>query len=93
MFCKQLPTIFSLTVYVTCLQLMLKMAKPVLGPTGQVVDGGIDLNMEKGFAEYANLSLSLLSLCSNLICESLSQKLQGCNNLDIDSADIVDLQQ
>lgn len=34
---------------------MSAMAKPVFAEDGSLVDGGIDLNMEQGMAEYVTL--------------------------------------
>jgi len=44
-------TIFAGGVYLACLSVMKYMAKAIYSPTGTVIDGGTDLNMENGFAE------------------------------------------
>ncbi|KAI1309468.1 Transmembrane protein [Halotydeus destructor] len=45
-------SIFSSFLYVACLGTMHYMAKPGYNQTGGLIDGGIDLNMEAGFAEH-----------------------------------------
>ena len=43
---------FALAVYVGSYRSMSTMAKPVLAEDGSLLDGGIDLNMEQGMAEW-----------------------------------------
>ncbi|CAL1285699.1 unnamed protein product [Larinioides sclopetarius] len=59
---------FSILVFAGCLQFMYSMAKATYSETGQLLDGGIDLNMESGFAE--NLK-DLIILTSSILCLSL----------------------
>ncbi|XP_072013872.1 transmembrane protein 208-like [Amphiura filiformis] len=47
-----LALIFASSIYVGCYQFMASMAKATYSQTGQVVDGGLDLNMESGMAEH-----------------------------------------
>ncbi|GFS30967.1 transmembrane protein 208 [Trichonephila inaurata madagascariensis] len=61
----------SILVYAGCLQFMWSMAKATYSETGQLLDGGIDLNMEAGFAEnlkdliILTASIQVLSVISN----------------------------
>ncbi|KAH9418115.1 hypothetical protein DERP_014077 [Dermatophagoides pteronyssinus] len=63
--------IFCLFIHGFSLSMMKYMAKPVFNSTGSLVDGGTDLNMEKGFAEHfkdliiINSLIQVLSLFSN----------------------------
>lgn len=43
---------FALAVYVGSYRSMSAMAKPVFAEDGSLLDGGIDLNMEQGMAEW-----------------------------------------
>lgn len=43
---------------------MSAMAKPVFAEDGSLIDGGIDLNMEQGMAEY--VTSRLLSSCLSM---------------------------
>ncbi|KAM7424509.1 hypothetical protein PAMA_000719 [Pampus argenteus] len=43
---------FALAVYVGSYRSMSAMAKPVFAEDGNLLDGGIDLNMEQGMAEH-----------------------------------------
>jgi len=46
-------TLFAVLIHVSCVSTMRFMARATYSTeTGQLVDGGIDLNMTKGFAEY-----------------------------------------
>lgn len=54
-FLLQLLLLFALAVYVGSYRSMSAMAKPVFAEDGSLVDGGIDLNMEQGMAEYVTL--------------------------------------
>lgn len=64
-------TLASIMLYMGCLQFMYSMAKATYSETGQLLDGGIDLNMEAGFAEHLKdlviltASIQVLSLISN----------------------------
>lgn len=64
--------LFSILVQSGCLGGMLYMSKPVISGSSQtIVDGGIDLNMKGGFADYlkdiiiTTVACTLLSLFSN----------------------------
>lgn len=48
----QLLLFFAFAVYVGSYRSMSAMAKPVFAEDGSLLDGGIDLNMEQGMAEY-----------------------------------------
>lgn len=50
-FLLQLLLFFALAVYVGSYRSMSAMAKPVFAEDGNLIDGGIDLNMEQGMAE------------------------------------------
>lgn len=57
----QLLTIFSGITYVACYQFMTYMAKARFTETGQILDSGVDLNMEGGIAEWVQkFSISIL---------------------------------
>ncbi|XP_038077036.1 transmembrane protein 208-like [Patiria miniata] len=44
--------IFASAVYIGCYQFMSFMARAKYSPTGALLDGGVDLNMEQGLAEH-----------------------------------------
>lgn len=52
MFLFQFPLVFALVVYVGSYRSMATMAKPAFAENGSLLDGGIDLNMEQGMAEW-----------------------------------------
>ncbi|KAG9511409.1 Heparan-sulfate 6-O-sulfotransferase 1-A [Fragariocoptes setiger] len=55
-------TLLAISVYIGSIYMMHFMAKPVFAPgTNTVVDGGIDLNMNSGFAEHLKDLLILTS--------------------------------
>ncbi|GFT62917.1 transmembrane protein 208 [Nephila pilipes] len=56
----------SFLVYGGCLQFMWSMAKATYSETGQLLDGGIDLNMEAGFAENLK-DLIILTACIQVL--------------------------
>ncbi|XP_054165874.1 transmembrane protein 208-like [Oppia nitens] len=64
-------SVLSGSIYLTAFSVMKYMAKAVYSSTGALVDGGIDLNMESGFAEHMKdliiltTGIQLLSLLSN----------------------------
>nr|ABI52781.1 DUF788 membrane protein [Argas monolakensis] len=66
-------TVFALLVYGGCIQAMRYMAKSSYSESGQLLDGGIDLNMEAGIAEHIKDLVILtavvqtLSLLSNYL--------------------------
>ncbi len=47
----------SLTVLVHSFQFMRSMGSPKMGEGGQVLDPGVDLNMEGGLAEHAKVTI------------------------------------
>ncbi|XP_054715845.1 transmembrane protein 208-like [Uloborus diversus] len=65
--------LFSIMVYAGGLQFMNYMAKASFSETGQLLDGGIDLNMESGISEHLKdliiltAGVQVLSLFSNYI--------------------------
>lgn len=64
-------TALTVGVFVGSIQFMNYMARPTYSETGQLLDGGIDLNMESGIAEHLKdliiltTGVQLLSLVSN----------------------------
>lgn len=50
----QLLYLFSCAVYIGAYQFMVFMSKPKHTETGQLIDTGVDLNMEGGIAEYVS---------------------------------------
>lgn len=44
--------LISTSVYVGSVQFMTYMAKPTYSEGGQLMDGGLDLNMESGISEF-----------------------------------------
>lgn len=66
-----LLTLFTLALYTGSLQFMSYMARATYSETGQLLDGGIDLNMESGIAEHLKdliiltAAVQVLSLLSN----------------------------
>ncbi|KAG8182185.1 hypothetical protein JTE90_017136 [Oedothorax gibbosus] len=55
-------TVATIATYAGSLQFMSHMAKATYSETGQLLDGGIDLNMESGFAEHLK-DLIILTAC------------------------------
>lgn len=53
-------------VHICCYQLMAYMAKAKFSPSGQLLDGGIDLNMEAGVSEHVKDLVILTSACQVL---------------------------
>lgn len=58
--------IFSVAVFIGCYQFMAYMARATFSETGQLTDGGIDLNMETGIAEHVKDLIILTSACQVL---------------------------
>ena len=64
-------TLFTIALYTGSLQFMSYMARATYSETGQLIDGGIDLNMESGIAEHLKdliiltTAVQALSLLSN----------------------------
>lgn len=59
--------LFAILVQIVAISFMYYMAKPVLsGPSRVVVDGGIDLNLEAGFAENLKDLVIATSICTGL---------------------------
>ncbi|XP_053202527.1 transmembrane protein 208-like isoform X2 [Panonychus citri] len=64
-------TFLTIIIYIGAIGFMKFMAQPSYSETGSLVDGGLDLNMEAGMAEYAKdiviltAGVQLLSLISN----------------------------
>ncbi|KAF7274975.1 transmembrane protein 208 [Rhynchophorus ferrugineus] len=58
--------IFSSLVYIGSYQFMAYMAKPKHTPTGQLLDSGVDLNMEGGIAENVKDVIILTAGCQLL---------------------------
>ncbi|RWS13831.1 DUF788 membrane protein-like protein [Dinothrombium tinctorium] len=65
-FLSMLATVFSILVYASALSVMKFMAKPVYSDSGSLIDGGIDLNMEGGFAEHLKDLIILTTICECL---------------------------
>lgn len=62
-----LLTIWALLVQAVAISLMHYMARPVLsGPSQNVVDGGIDLNLKSGFADNLKDLVITTSVCTVL---------------------------
>lgn len=62
-----LLTMWSVLVQVVAIAIMQYMARPVLaGPSQNVVDGGIDLNLKSGFADNLKDLVITTSLCTCL---------------------------
>lgn len=63
--------LFSCTIYIACYQFMSYISKAKYTETGQLIDSGIDLNMEGGISEHVKdiiiltAGCQLLSLISN----------------------------
>ncbi|OQR66118.1 transmembrane protein-like [Tropilaelaps mercedesae] len=57
---------FTSLIQVGCVYAMQRMATPVYSETGQVLDGGIDLNMKNGFSEYLKDLVILTSFVEGL---------------------------
>nr|CAD7452506.1 unnamed protein product [Timema tahoe] len=63
--------LFSAAAYISSYQFMAYMAKPTYNDSGQILDSGVDLNMEGGIAEHVKdliiltTGCQLLSLFSN----------------------------
>lgn len=59
--------VFAILAQAAAIGGMHYMAKPVLsGPSNTVVDGGIDLNLEAGFADYVKDLIITTAICSGL---------------------------
>lgn len=64
-------TCFTILINIGSIQVMNYMARPTYSETGQLLDGGIDLNMESGFSEHLKdliiltSTVQVLSLLSN----------------------------
>uniref|UniRef100_T1INZ6 Transmembrane protein 208 n=1 Tax=Strigamia maritima TaxID=126957 RepID=T1INZ6_STRMM len=58
--------VFSIAVFVACHQFMTYMARACFGPNGQLLDGGLDLNMETGVAEHVK-DLIILTAASQVL--------------------------
>ncbi|RWS25188.1 DUF788 membrane protein-like protein [Leptotrombidium deliense] len=61
-----IATVFSILIYGSSILLFKYMAKPAYSETGQLIDGGIDLNMEAGFAEHLKDLIILTAICQCL---------------------------
>ncbi|XP_074602376.1 transmembrane protein 208 [Brevipalpus obovatus] len=68
-FGTMLSAFISLIIYVSAISFMQFMAKPSYSESGSLIDGGIDLNMEAGMAEYAKdlVILTVICQCLSLI--------------------------
>jgi hypothetical protein len=55
--------LFGALVTIACFQFMNFMAKPKFSETGQLLDSGVDLNMESGVAEHVKDVLILTCAC------------------------------
>nr|CAD7604660.1 unnamed protein product [Timema genevievae] len=68
---NQVMGLFSAAAYISSYQFMAYMAKPTYNDSGQILDSGVDLNMEGGIAEHVKdliiltTGCQLLSLFSN----------------------------
>lgn len=51
-FCFQALFLVVNAIYFGCYQFLSNMARPTYSETGALIDGGIDLNMYEGMAEY-----------------------------------------
>ncbi|XP_074661873.1 transmembrane protein 208-like [Tubulanus polymorphus] len=56
----------ALTVSIGCYQFMAYMAKAKYGASGNLIDGGIDLNMESGMAEHTKDMIILTAVSQSL---------------------------
>ncbi|KAJ3662568.1 hypothetical protein Zmor_006910 [Zophobas morio] len=56
--------LFSCLVYIGSYQFMVYMAKPKYSESGQLLDSGVDLNMEGGIAEHVKDIIILTAGCS-----------------------------
>ncbi|KAK5640623.1 hypothetical protein RI129_011434 [Pyrocoelia pectoralis] len=55
--------LFSCCIYIGSYQFMVYMAKTKYGETGQLIDSGVDLNMEGGIAEHIKDIIILTAGC------------------------------
>ena len=53
--------VLSAVVYITSFQFMRSMGNPTLGDNGQILEPGVDLNMEGGLAEHIKVKHNSLS--------------------------------
>ncbi|CAH1366630.1 transmembrane protein 208 [Tenebrio molitor] len=58
--------LFSCAVYIGTYQFMVYMAKPKYNESGQLLDSGVDLNMEGGIAEHVKDVIILTAGCQIL---------------------------
>lgn len=64
---SSLLTIFAILVQTSAIGVMYYMAKPIVtGPSNTVTDGGTDLNLKGGFADYLKDLIITTSICSSL---------------------------
>jgi SRP-independent targeting protein 2/TMEM208 len=61
-FSLQLFFIFTSVIFTGCYMFMQMMARASLTETGQLLDAGLDLNMQDGIAEYENIYLQYVKL-------------------------------
>ncbi|XP_063983014.1 transmembrane protein 208 [Diachasmimorpha longicaudata] len=59
-------TVLTAVTYVASYQFMAYMARPNFGESGQILDSGIDLNMEGGIAEHVKDLIILTAGCQVL---------------------------
>ena len=55
-FCTKVLLVLATALYSGCYKFMASMAKPTYSSSGNLIDGGMDLNQESGTAEYVLLS-------------------------------------
>ncbi|KAK2155754.1 hypothetical protein LSH36_232g02011 [Paralvinella palmiformis] len=62
--------VFTTLIYAGSYKFMASMAKPAYDPSGTLLDGGIDLNMQDGMAENMKdlILLTAGTQCLSLIC-------------------------
>lgn len=88
-------TAFSAIVYIGSYQFMSYMARATYSESGQLLDPGVDLNMEGGIAEWVfirieNLFITLTFFCSLIKVSSFClQTCQRLNHIDIRSTNPV----
>lgn len=57
----QLFFIFASIIFTGCYMFMQMMARASFTETGQLLDSGLDLNMQDGIAEYENICTIIIS--------------------------------
>ncbi|XP_064599311.1 transmembrane protein 208-like [Liolophura sinensis] len=63
---QMLLAALAMSICFGCYQFMANMAKPTYGSSGNLLDGGIDLNMDSGMAEHAKDMILLTCIVQTL---------------------------